>query len=169
MRIKAGESYGEFMIVLIDTREQAPLQITAYPVEKAGLPVGDYGLKGFSDWTNPQFICERKSIGDLCGSLTAGRDRFTKEIEKMRQFGFRALLIEGSRHDICNGSYRSSVRPQSILASLDALAVRCNLHVFWCGDADGAARQFEGLVRQFARGIEKQYKLLSGDKKEDKQ
>lgn len=83
-------------VVLIDTREQCPLPITAYPVERTGLPVGDYGIKGFSDWENPRFIVERKSLADLCGSLSNDRERFMREIEKLRQFAFRAIVIEDS-------------------------------------------------------------------------
>jgi len=46
-----------------------------FPVERATLPAGDYGLRGFSDWANPVFIVERKSGADLCGSLGKGRER----------------------------------------------------------------------------------------------
>lgn len=49
------------MIVIRDTREQLPLDIKAYPVEIVRLPVGDYGIKGFSGWQNPAFIVERKA------------------------------------------------------------------------------------------------------------
>lgn len=86
--------------IIIDTREQAPLPIEAYPVERATLPVGDYGIAGFSDWDNPAFIVERKSLDDLVQSLTHGRDRFEREVLKLRQIGFRALLIEAEQSQI---------------------------------------------------------------------
>lgn len=149
------------IILLQDSREQAPLDFGPdVQVEVAGLAVGDYGIKRFSDWTNPAFICERKSISDLVGSLTAGRERFMREIEKMRQFGFRALLIEGRREDVELKRYVSAATPQAILASLDAIAVRAGVHVFWCGDPAGAARQFLSLARQFVRGVIKSYERL---------
>lgn len=147
-------------VVIIDSREQRPLGIEAYPTIDQGLPVGDYGILGFSDWNNPAFIVERKSLDDLVGSLTEGRERFLKEIEKMRQFRFRAVLIEGTVDQVGLGQYVSQATPQSILASLDAIAVRANVHLFWCGDASGAARQLERLVRQFCRGVEKDYRRL---------
>src|SRR5690554_3126729 len=93
--------------ILIDTREQCPLVIRRYPVEVIGLPVGDYGIRGFSDWHNPAFIIERKSLDDLAGSLFQGRNRFMAEIEKMRQFGFRALVIEGHKDQVIMGQFRS--------------------------------------------------------------
>lgn len=147
-------------IIIQDTREQEPLRIEGYPVEVGTLPVGDYGIRGFSDWNNPAFIIERKTLDDLIGSLTQGRARFMREIEKMRQFRFRGLLIEAECSDVSNHSYRSQAAPAAILASLDALCVRAGIHIFWCGDTTGAARQLEGLVRQFIRGIEKDYGRL---------
>ena len=147
------------IVIQVDTREQAPLPIRRFPVERIGLPCGDYGIKGFSDWSNPRFIVERKSLDDLAGSIGKGRERFMREIEKLRQFGFRALVIEGRRADVEAHAYRSSIAPASILGTLDALAVRAGLHVFWCGDAEGAARQVESLVEKFVRGIERDYKL----------
>ena len=72
----------------------------------------------------------------------------------MRQFGFRCLLIEATKDDVADGTYRGNASPKSLLASLDAIAMRMNVHVFWRGDHEGAARQLENLVRQFVRGIE---------------
>ena len=147
--------------IVIDTREQTPLEISAYPTERDGLPVGDYGIRGFSDWGNPAFIIERKSLPDLCGTLGKGRERFMREVEKLRQFGFRALLIEGTPFEAEANLAGSGLHPNALFATLDALAVRAGLHIIWAGDPAGAARQVEGLVRQFVRGIEKQLKALA--------
>ena len=147
--------------ILIDTREQAPLTFTACPTELATLPVGDYGVKGFSHWDRPDFIVERKSLDDLCGSLGKGRARFMREVNKMRQFGFRALVIEATRAQIEAHDYRSQIAPSSIFGSLDALCVRAGLHVFWCASSEGAARQVESLAAKFARGIVKRYEALT--------
>ncbi|MFH1016695.1 MAG: ERCC4 domain-containing protein [Pseudomonadota bacterium] len=141
-------------VILVDTREQVPLVFDRrFRIERATLAVGDYGVRGFSGWENPAFIVERKSLEDLCQSLGAGRERFLREVERMRQFRFRALIIEGMREEVTAGEYRSEITPAAVLATLDALAVRSGLHVFWCGDAAGAARQVESLARQFVRGV----------------
>lgn len=148
------------IIIQIDTREQAPLSIQRFPIERIGLPCGDYGIKGFSDWTRPAWICERKSLNDLAGSLGKDRERFMREIEKLRQFAFRALVIEATQADVEAHAYRSDISPASILGTLDALAVRAGLHVFWCGDAQGAARKVESLAEKFVRGLIKDYQSL---------
>lgn len=148
-------------VILVDTREQAPLRFQNYQTEIATLPIGDYGLKNFSGWANPRFIVERKSLADLIGSLSSGRDRFYREIEKLRQFEFRAIGVEAFREQIECKDYASQMTPQSILASVDAIEVRANIHMIWAGDAGGLAARIESLARQFVRGIERQYKLLN--------
>lgn len=147
-------------VIQVDTREQLPLPVQGYEIERIGLPVGDYGIKGFSDWSNPAFIVERKSLNDLVGSLTGDRERFLREVEKLRAFRFRGLLIEAHRLEVEMGEFIGSASPRSLMATLDALEVRTGLHVMWAGDHHGAARRLEGLVRQFARGILKDARTL---------
>lgn len=146
--------------ILVDSREQMPLDIRAYPVEVVGLPVGDYGIKGFSGWENPQFIIERKSLSDLIGSLTQGRERFLREVEKLREFRFAAIVIEAYESEILRWDYESKATPQSILQSLAAIQVRAGVHVIWAMDRPGAVTALEQLVRQFCRGVEKDYRRL---------
>ncbi len=152
--------------IIQDSREKNPLILQAYPIEVTGLPVGDYGIKGFSDWENPQFIVERKSLNDLIGSLTRDRARFEKEVLKMRQFQFRALLIEAEEVQIEIGDYRSAAKPNAILQSLASFQVRHNIHIIFGGSHNSAARVLERLVRQFVRGIEKDMHRLSKAEKE---
>ena len=146
--------------MLIDSRERTPLDIRAYPVEVVGLPVGDYGIKGFSGWENPQFIIERKSLSDLIGSLTQGRERFLREVEKLKRFRFAAIVIEAQESDALSGEYLSKATPQSIPASLSIIQIRADIHIIWAGDRDGAVRVLEQLAHQFCRGIEKDHKRL---------
>ena len=147
-------------VVIVDTREQCPLAVKKYPTIRDTLPVGDYGIWGFSDLNNPAFTVERKSLDDLVQSLTHERDRFMREIEKMRCFRFGAVLIESSQDAVAMHHYRSQATPQAILASLDAIQVRTGIHIVWAGDREGSVRQLEGWVRQFVRGIEKDRKRL---------
>lgn len=148
-------------VILCDTREQAPLKVEAYPVERVGLSVGDYGISGFSDWNRPRFIVERKSLNDLAGSLTGGRKRFMREVEGLRRFDFAAILIEGTEDQIRMKQYRASATPQSLLASLLAIQVRAGIHIVWATDSTGAAAWLENAVRLFVRGIEKEFRALA--------
>ena len=133
-------------VVVVDTREQAPLKIREYPTIVEGLPVGDYGIAGFSDWNNPRFIIERKSFSDLLGSLTRGRKRFMREIEKMRRFQVRGLLIEGSLLQISQEFDSHPFLPLKI-PSLGILSTRRYLQLLrYIG--------FEGIIIDSAGNIE---------------
>ena len=148
--------------IIIDTREKRPLCVSTYPMERTTLAVGDYGLAGFSTWDRPEFIVERKALDDLVGSLTKGRARFWRELQKMRAFQFAALLIEATPDEVELHRYRSRATPQSIMASLAAVQVRLGVHIVWGGDPADCATWLEGAVRQFARGREKDFAALYG-------
>jgi DNA excision repair protein ERCC-4 len=125
--------------ILIDTREQTPLPFAHFPTERATLPTGDYSAKGIE----PSFCIERKSLADLVGSLTADRARFTRELERMRGYAFRRLLVIGSRNEIERHAYRSKATPASILGSLWAFEVRYGVPVVFAATPEEGAEQIE--------------------------
>ena len=149
--------------IIVDTREvsekewerthSAPIPITEFRLVRDTLPVGDYGIIGFSKWDYPAFIIERKEKNDFCACMGNERARFEREVEKMRQFRFRALLVECDRTDIVNGFYQSQISPATCLSTVDVFSVRAGLQTFWCGNKAGCARQVENLVRMFCQGI----------------
>ncbi|MCX7048163.1 MAG: ERCC4 domain-containing protein [Candidatus Sumerlaeota bacterium] len=147
--------------VVIDSREQNPLDIRAFPVVREALPAGDYGVWGHSDLNNPRIIFERKSLDDLIGSLTSGRQRFLREVEVLRRFDFRALVIEASGDQVRAGMFRSQTSPASIIGTLTALQVRGNLHIVWANDHQGAADYVENAVRLYVAGFEKQVRYMA--------
>ncbi len=53
--------------LIIDNREQTPLTFEHFPSRRGTLQSGDYSLARFEN----RFTVERKSIGDLIGSLMA--------------------------------------------------------------------------------------------------
>lgn len=148
--------------IQVDTREQLPLRFDGWPTVRETLPVGDYGIKGFSDFWNPQIIIERKSLPDLVGSLTRGRERFLKEVVfGLARFRFAGIVIEGITEQVEAHAYRSAVDPDCILGSLNRIMLNCpSIHVFWWRDAEHAARRTQDLFRLFLTGIEKQGEIL---------
>ncbi len=106
--------------VIVDTREQAPLQFASLPFEVDTLATGDYSARGLES----DISIERKSISDLIGSLTSGRERFMRELERMRAFPFRRLLIVGTVEEIGAHKYRGNTSPKAILHSLHAIEAR---------------------------------------------
>ena len=82
-------------VVLIDTRERAPLSFSRFPNWIAGekrktLRVGDYSVEGMEHL----LIVERKSLTDLITTLMQQRSRFFEMCEKLTKYRWRALLVE---------------------------------------------------------------------------
>lgn len=159
--------------IVIDTREQAPLDFSAFPhvtTIRDTLPLGDYGVPGFSgrdadrETHRPpekwEFVIERKSLEDLIGSMTAGRDRFTKELLRMTQYDFHALVIEATFADFIAGHYRSAATPKSMHETLNSLQVRTGIQVVWAGTRAGAAAAVESFARHFVVGKLKDAKRI---------
>ncbi len=134
-------------IIVVDNREQRPLTFTRFRSEGGTLQSGDYSIRGFES----VFAIERKSVDDLCQSLTRERPRFVRELERLRAYEFKRLVIEGSRQDIERGLYRSKATPQSIIGSLHALEIRYGLPIVFAGDRTEAAAMIETWAHYFVR------------------
>ena len=81
------------VVAVIDTREQLPLELPLRSITGT-LPTGDYSVSGFED-----LICvERKSLPDLIGCMTSGRTRFEKELQRMKAYDARCVVVECSPH-----------------------------------------------------------------------
>lgn len=139
------------MIIIIDSREQTPIEFQPeVKTERGTLQSGDYSIKGLEHL----FSVERKSIADLVGSLTSGRDRFERELHRLRGFRFRRLLIIGHRSELLAGKYRSKASPKSILSSLNAFEIRYNIPVVFANEM-AAAELINRWAYWFAREISK--------------
>jgi DNA excision repair protein ERCC-4 len=133
--------------ILTDSREQTPLPFAHFPTERATLPTGDYSVKGFEN----DFCIERKSVADLVQSATFERERFERELVRMRGYSFRRLLVVGSLADIEAHRYRSQANPKAIIASLTAFEVRYSLPVCFRETPEAAAVQVERWAFYFLR------------------
>ena len=89
------------MILLIDTREQNPLEFVAtdgVEITRQYLPVGDYSAQGQS------VVIERKSVSDLFGSFSKNYDAERDKILKAKELGLKYILaIEASATEIRKG------------------------------------------------------------------
>lgn len=149
------------MIITVDSREQAPYAFTGpryegVTVEVAALQTGDYSLHGLTD----RIALERKSLDDLTGTLTRGRERFQRECERGRGLDFFGLVIEASLEDVRLHRYRSQLSSQSLLQTLAAWSVRYNLHVLWCGSRQGGEYMVFSLLQKYLREQERRLSEL---------
>lgn len=126
--------------VYIDTREKLPWWTEDQPefyVKSQKLDTGDITIEELSDI----FIIERKNgVNELYANFTKERVRFYKEIDRMKQFPVRFLIVEANWSDVINPfSYRTEksrrVRAAAIVrSSLFNLMVVHGIHVMFVGD-----------------------------------
>lgn len=142
--------------VIIDTREQARLVFTRLPTITAALLTGEHSVAGLED----HFAAERKSTADLVACCVGdNRDRFFRELHRLRGFLFKRLLIVGTAEEVERGTYRSQVKPAAVLATLSALEVRFDVPVVFASLREEAACKIESWVYWFAR---EQVEILNG-------
>ena len=133
--------------LIADTREKRPLVFLHFPTVTACLSEGDYGVQGFEK----QFTIERKSISDLVQSVTAERERFEKELIRIRPYDFKRLLIIGTLDDIRKHRYRSQAKPKSVMASIYAFEIRYSLPCVFSATPEEAAELIEAWSYYFVR------------------
>ncbi len=105
--------------IKIDSREQQPYSFDG-PVEVGALSTGDYSICGLEN----HVAIERKTLDDLIGCLTQGRERFERELHRGRALDYFAVVVETSLSAIANGRYRSKMLPKSAIQSLLTFSIR---------------------------------------------
>ncbi len=125
------------MIIIQDTREQTPLRFSdAVQIAPGTLQTGDYSLQGLESLV----AVERKNLDDFIGCRQGdNRDRFKSEMERLRAYRYRLVVIEGSYMETHFHRYKSRILPQSIIGSLCSWTARYQVSFMFAGDAQGAA------------------------------
>ncbi len=135
-------------VIVVDTREIQALSFSRLQSVRKMLTTGDYSVRGLEQL----FAVERKSITDLASCcLGQNRERFSRELHRLRGFRFKRLLIVGSEEDIYRCRYHSSISPKAVLATLAAFEVRYDCAVVFRSSPEVAARQIESWAFWFAR------------------
>jgi len=134
------------MIIIQDTREQTPFKFPdTVQIEVAGLETGDYSLKGFTD-----LVCiERKSVQDLVGCIGKGRERFERELRRMRGYRYKAVIVEGTLQKLSGGNWRGKILPQHVLGSIASWRIKYGIDFIYAGNAEYGAQETERLLRKF--------------------
>lgn len=150
---KAAEEFRDVRpVILIDTREQSPLSFKRFPSESAALQTGDYSFRGGEEL----FAIERKSIPDLVSCcMGKNRERFFRELHRLRGMRFKRLLIVGRREDVEASEYRSRITPNAVLATLGAIEARFDVPVVFGPSPAESAREIERWAYWFARETRK--------------
>lgn len=142
--------------LVLDTREAPGREaLFTLPVERKTLYTGDLGIAG----QEMRFAVEMKwTLGDLVSSLSTDRERFQREVWRLRGCDFRRLLLVGSPAAVEAGQYRSRMNPLAVLHSLYAIEAR-GVPVVWASTEKSAAELVERWAQWFAREMRRGVKV----------
>ncbi len=129
-------------VVIIDTREQLPYNFT-FESTRGTLKTGDYSLAGLESVVS----IERKSLDDFVGCITAGRDRFEKELSRADSLERFWVVIEANLTSIESGLYRSKVNPESVLGTLAAWSNRHKVCFMFADNRKSGQKLTERLLK----------------------
>jgi len=176
------------LAVIIDTREQLPLDFSAFPdvrVERRKAWPGDYTLKAYSR----MLAIERKSVADLVGTMCSGYaglsatspKRFDCELLGLGgviHLGGRAFVLvepdgmgQTAEEQITAGNYRSMIEPAKVRRFIETIRTGWKIPVILSNSRAHAAEIVVAAVR--AADVEKRSwtpfdRWMEGDEKPTK-
>lgn len=134
-------------VLVVDSREKTPLEFEHCQSVQGTLQSGDYSIQGLED----SFCVERKTLADLAGSLTRERERFMREMHRLRGFSNAYLLVIGRDVDLSALVASGRANYKQISHSLLAIQARYGVHVVWVETAKEAALLVESWAFSFYR------------------
>ncbi|SRR5258708_7376472 len=147
---RLGELAGTQPVIIIDSREQEPLPFERLKTQTGALITGDYSVAGLETL----FAVERKSIADLVACcVNQNRERFERELHRLRGFRFKRLLIIGSEEEIWRCKYHSNIAPKAVLATLSAFEIRYDVPLVFSETPIAAARLVERWSFFYSREV----------------
>jgi ERCC4-type nuclease len=150
-------------VVLIDSREQMPFRFTGLRADASDgrrplavttrvetLPTGDYSLEGMSE----RVAVERKSLTDLFATLGQDRERFERELTRLAEMTFAAVVIEADWLKILKQPPDfSRLNPKTIFRSVIAWQQRFpKVHWWACPDRRFAEVVTLRILERFLKG-----------------
>ena len=161
----------ESMVLLVDTREQPTeklrrrLDSTGLPHERRKLEAGDYSCKCVLpngeelDFSSRVAVERKMSIDELCLCFGKERKRFEREFGRAAAAGCRIyLLVEGGNWEkVYAGKYRSLLKPQALVASIDAFRARYGMQRDFCKEETTGRLIKDVLYRElkeYLQGVE---------------
>jgi len=139
--------------IVVDTREQHPWGFDLNYVDMVSdtLQTGDYSLR----FHEAEVCIERKSLDDYVNTIIHERKRFERELERMRSYILRAIVVEASWKDLYDHNYTSQASPSSVFGLTCCLMVDWDVAVHFCDNRFIASRVCERMIRRYAENIEK--------------
>ena len=148
------------LTIIEDTREQTPLDFSGHRgVEfvRSGLKTGDYSVQGYED----KICFERKSIPDLVGTLIGGHERFLREMDRMKDYEEKYILVEhsASKAYLYCERHGWEYKFDTIIQSLLAYAYHYRVRVKFCKNREDMAEYIVKKSREYVKRKEMEESL----------
>jgi DNA excision repair protein ERCC-4 len=104
----------EMITAIVDTREQRPANLGDLKIIRQGLTTGDYSILGLTS----EISLERKNMDDMVACCGRERERFQRELDRIRAYPVRAVIIEATWEQLCKGGWRSQISPEQVTGSI---------------------------------------------------
>lgn len=137
--------------IIKDTREKAGFNFKDYKVINRKLETGDYSLENFED----QIVIERKGLIELFSCFGTERERFFKEIERMKLIPYRFIVVEGNYDEIDRTSKAFKISARSIKGSLTSLQLRYGIHILMAGTHELAEELTLDILLKFKKYVDR--------------
>ena len=138
--------------ILVDRREQRPYSLQN--AEPATLPTGDYSIRSETADYRDRIAVERKSHLDLVGCVGQSRERFIRELQRLAEFPYPAIVVEATLEGILAGAQYSQVDPHAAIGSLISWSVRYRVPVWLVGDRRMGAATVRKILLAAVKEIE---------------
>lgn len=130
-------------IIVVDSREKKPYR---FPLSQTrSLKTGDYSIAGCEHLVT----IERKKREELFTITGRERARFKRELKRMAEFDYAAIVIEADLPLILQGAAFSKVSPRAVVKSLVSWSIEYGVHIFFAGDRNHANALTRSLLEKY--------------------
>lgn len=135
--------------IIQDSREQCPFRFEGFNavVTVGTLEAGDYSLAGFER----RIAIERKTLPDLIACLGVERERFERELQRLKAHDFACIIVESPVVALRQHLYASRLDEVAAWQSCLAFMQRFRLPIIFCQNRRDAEETTFHLLRHFAR------------------
>lgn len=141
---------------IADTREQQPLEFDSPNIESVvtkKLETGDYSIVGLED-----ILCiERKNgIAEFYRNIM--QERFENELERMKAFKYRFLVLECSLSEVMDVPYSlglsqkqtamCKLKPKYVLMKISEIQVNYGVHVVFAETREGVTEIITNIMKR---------------------
>ena len=131
------------MKIITDSRERTPYIFKNSITKK--LATGDYSIEGLEY----QVCVERKTLVDAYGTIGKGRSRFIKELQRMSEFEYSAIVIESSLSDFLVPPPFSRMNPKTCIMSLISWSIKYGVHIYFADNREMGMKLTKSILEKY--------------------